>query len=190
MLCACTVVDIDTCSSSPCQNGGTCQPVVTVALDSSGHSFYYHCMCVEGFYGKHCEQSQCIVVSLSFYTPSPPSSPLLSPPPSPCPPLPLPPPLEQGRLGIFDVFLLCCHLSSLVCDISCGSFGVLVHHHLLSVIFLVLTKCDVLVCVRFHVVFLVLTKCGVQVHLHLLCVIFHMVFFGLTKCGVLLHHHL
>ena len=132
--------------------------------------------------------------SFFLYSQSPP------PPPSsfPLPPPPLPPPLKQGRLGIFDVFLLCCHLLSLVCDISCGSFGVLlhhhllseiscgifgltkcgvlVHHHLLSVIFLVLTRCDVLVCVRLHVVFLILTKCGVQVHHHLLCVIFDMVF--------------
>ena len=110
-------------------------------------------------------------LSFFLYSQSPPPAPSSFPlPPTP----PLPPPLEQGRLGMFDIFLLCCHLSSLVCDISCGSFGVLVHHHLLSEIS----------CGLFG-----LTKCAVLVHHHLLSEISCGIF-GLTKRAVLVHHHL
>ena len=40
--------DIDECSSSPCQNGGTC----TDAVNS------YTCACVDGYNGDDCETSK------------------------------------------------------------------------------------------------------------------------------------
>ena len=41
-----------------------------MAADFAGHSFYYHCICVEGYYGKNCEQSQYLLISHSCYPPS------------------------------------------------------------------------------------------------------------------------
>jgi hypothetical protein len=46
-------VAVDPCSSSPCQNAGTCMQVGTTG---------YRCACAEGFRGSSCEeeeQSEC-----------------------------------------------------------------------------------------------------------------------------------
>ena len=38
-------VDIDECSNSPCQNGGSCTDRINA----------YTCNCVDGYYGTNCE---------------------------------------------------------------------------------------------------------------------------------------
>lgn len=49
-------VDIDECSSSPCQNGGTCED----KIDS------FNCICVPGFGGDRCEDGEsCLIVIIS-----------------------------------------------------------------------------------------------------------------------------
>ena len=39
------MIDVDECSSSPCQNGGTCDDAVNM----------YTCSCAAGFNGDNCE---------------------------------------------------------------------------------------------------------------------------------------
>ena len=48
------VLDVDECSSNPCENGGTC----TVSIDE------YSCQCVEGYIGANCERGSSCRFSL------------------------------------------------------------------------------------------------------------------------------
>ena len=55
LLCDIDVVDINECSSSPCQNGAVC----TDAVNS------YTCACAAGYTGTHCETGECMGLSNS-----------------------------------------------------------------------------------------------------------------------------
>ena len=51
-----SLVDVDECASSPCQNGGTC-------LDQINS---YNCSCVAGYNGSECETSKCTKRNVSY----------------------------------------------------------------------------------------------------------------------------
>ena len=44
------ILDIDECSSSPCENGGTCIDEID----------YFTCQCMAGYTGDQCETSECV----------------------------------------------------------------------------------------------------------------------------------
>ncbi|XP_067465308.1 neurogenic locus notch homolog protein 3-like [Thunnus thynnus] len=51
------VADNEGCSSQPCQNGGLCTEETSVP--------FFHCQCLSGWTGKHCEQSRRLQEPLS-----------------------------------------------------------------------------------------------------------------------------
>ena len=48
------VLDIDECTSEPCQNGGTC-----IAENNT-----YKCMCATGFNGQNCDNGKFFLITL------------------------------------------------------------------------------------------------------------------------------